>query len=205
MTVTQIDSAGTTGAGTTETTTTTDAGRAGVTALLAVDMQRGILAAASDEDRGRIVAATAALADRFHELGLPVIWGRAHGLPAGRTDMPLPQGEPPADFAEPGDGLPVAEGDPVVTKTATSAFTDPELRRILDERGVTQLVVTGLATGMGVESTVRAAYDAGLSVVVATDAVTDPVAERHRACLELTLPGVAELGTSADILALLAD
>lgn len=63
--MTQIDSAGTTGAGTTETTTT-DAGRAGVTALLAVDMQRGILAAAPDEDRERIVAATAALADRFH-------------------------------------------------------------------------------------------------------------------------------------------
>ena len=54
------------------------------------------------------------------------------------------------------------------------------------------------------ESTVRALFDAGYHVTVASDAVTDPNAERGQNSLRLTLPGFAELGTVDEILNVLS-
>lgn len=48
-----------------------------------------------------------------------------------------------------------------------------------------------MATGYGVESTVRAAYDIGLSVVVPTDAVSDPDPDAHERTLKYTFPLLA--------------
>jgi nicotinamidase-related amidase len=54
-----------------------------------------------------------------------------------------------------------------------------------------------------VESTARAAYDAGYSVTIPTDAVTESSAERGRLSLSLTLPAIPETGTTDDFLAAL--
>ncbi|MFD4432916.1 cysteine hydrolase family protein [Nocardia sp. NPDC058497] len=174
-----------------------------VSALIAIDLQNGILAVAEAEDARRIVERTAELAEAFHAAGLPVIWVTALGRPAGRTEVPLPGGKPQADFAVLDERLPVTETDLRVAKKALSAFTSAEVTGLLADRAVTNVVVTGIATGMGVESTARAAYDAGYSVTVPTDAVTDLNAERNRLSLTLTLPAIAETGTTADVLAAL--
>lgn len=172
-------------------------------ALIAVDLQLGILAAARPADAARIVAATSALAEACHERGYPVVWVRALGLPPGRTERPMPDDEPPADFAEFDERLPIGPDDLVIAKRALSAFTVPELEPALASAEVSDVVVTGIATGMGVESTARGAYDAGYSVIVARDAVTDPYAVRGEHSLTHVIPGIGQVGTTAEILSAL--
>jgi nicotinamidase-related amidase len=58
------------------------------------------------------------------------------------------------------------------------------LNDVLRERRATQVVITGISTSAGVESTARSAYDYGYNVVIVTDAVTDRDAENHRHSLE---------------------
>lgn len=174
------------------------------TALIAVDVQKGTLGMSGDIEAERVVSGTVRLAEAFHAATLPVVWVRAVGLPRLRTDLPLPPEKVPGDFAQLHPSLPVQEGDLVADKFGTSALVVPEVRAFLQVRGVQGVVLTGLATGMGVESTARAAFDAGYHVTVASDAVTDPNAERGRFSLNLTLPGFAEIGTVEDILSLLS-
>jgi isochorismate hydrolase len=73
----------------------------------------------------------------------------------------------------------------------------------LKERGVTQVVIAGVATSFGVESTARQAYDDGYNVTLAIDAMTDVRAESHEHSVTRVFPVLGETGSTADILALL--
>ena len=79
-------------------------------------------------------------------------------------------------------------------------LVDLQLRR----RGVTQIVLTGVATRFGVESTARAAHEHGYHVTLAADAMTDRDAEGHRHSVEGIFPGLGETGTTDDVLELLS-
>lgn len=83
------------------------------------------------------------------------------------------------------------------------AFHGTDLDRQLRRLGVTQVVLAGIATSIGVESTARAAYAHGYHVTVATDAVTDRDPDTHRVSVEKIFPRLGETDTTAAILALL--
>lgn len=69
---------------------------------------------------------------------------------------------------------------------------------------MTQVVLTGVATGTGVEATARQAYEAGFNVTLATDAMTDVRAEAHEYSLKHVFPRLGETGSTQDVLDLLA-
>jgi nicotinamidase-related amidase len=71
-------------------------------------------------------------------------------------------------------------------------------------RAVTQVVVTGVATGTGVEATARQAYEQGFHVTLALDAMTDLRPEAHDYSLASVFPRLGETGSTQDILTLLA-
>lgn len=73
----------------------------------------------------------------------------------------------------------------------------------LRRRGVTQVVLGGVATAIGVESTARSAYEHGYHVTIATDAITDMDAEMHRNSVERVFPRLGESDTAAAIIELL--
>lgn len=174
-----------------------------VPALIAVDMQQGILPAIPDEEREKIVTHTAELADEFHRRGLPVVWVRAMGMPSERKEVSPPVGEPNPNFAEPDENLPIAATDLIIHKQALSGFTVPELNQHIQKHGVTQVLITDLGAGIGVESTARSAFDYGYNVVIISDAIADPMPGRLDSSLSLYFPAFAEVGTSADALSLL--
>ena len=70
--------------------------------------------------------------------------------------------------------------------------------------GVTQVVITGVATGTGVEATARQAYEAGFNVTLAVDAMTEVRPEAHEYSLKHVFPRLGETGSTADVLDLLA-
>ena len=166
-------------------------------ALIAIDTQKGIVPPLLGAQE--MVTATARLAEAFHEAGKPVVWVHAVGLPSGRTNFEMPAGEPREDFAQLVDDLPVLDSDQHFNKQATSPFAVTDIHEWLQERGITQVVITGIATGMGVLSTAFSAYDKGYNVAVASDATFDFNPARGEATLTQLLPAIAQVGTVAEI------
>ncbi|MCQ8774248.1 isochorismatase family protein [Streptomyces telluris] len=173
------------------------------TALVLVDLQKGIVAMPTAHPAEEIVERGARLAAAFRERGLPVVLVRVVGSAPGRSEAPLRGGRPPAGFADLVPELGREDGDIVITKHTWGAFHATDLDLQLRRRGVTQVVLAGIATGAGVESTARAAHEHGYHVTVVTDAVTDPDLEVHRIAVEKVLPRLAETGTTDDVIKLL--
>jgi nicotinamidase-related amidase len=77
------------------------------------------------------------------------------------------------------------------------------LDELLRLHGVTQIVLTGVATSIGVESTARSAYDLGYNVTLVVDAMTDRDADAHRHSVEQIFPRLGETAKTDDVLNLL--
>ncbi len=111
--------------------------------------------------------------------GLPVVLVRvtaaADGADAvpGRTEAPRRRRSLPEGWDVIVDDLAGHPGDIIVTKRNWGAFYGTDLDLQLRRRGVTQIVLAGIATSIGVESTARAAHEHGYHVTLATDAMTD--------------------------------
>lgn len=179
------------------------------TALVVIDLQKGIVnrpqEPSSDPRIADVVAGSIRLAEAFRAAGLPVVLVNVAGAPAGRTDLGrrLPA-DLPADFAELAEGLHAADDDVLLTKRSVGAFATTDLDTVLRDRGVTQIVLTGIATSVGVESTARNAHDLGYTVALAIDAMTDLNPGAHEYAVSAVFPRLGETGTTQDVLDLLA-
>jgi nicotinamidase-related amidase len=172
-------------------------------ALVVIDLQTGVVAAPTVHPVDEIVGRSATLAAAFRRHALPVVLVNVAGGAPGRTDVNRPAFTPPPDFADLVEELDVQPGDHLVTKHRRSAFHDTSLHAHLRSLGVTQIVLAGVATTSGVESTARAAYDHGYHVVLATDAMTDTNADAHHNSIERIFPKLGETATTAEILDML--
>ncbi|MBM7368353.1 isochorismatase family protein [Gordonia hydrophobica] len=175
------------------------------TALIVIDLQRGLadreLAPTSLAD---VVAGTERLTEAFHAHNLPVVIVTVDAAPPGRTDL----SGAPRTFPTGWDTAvsPFAEDPEVirVVKQSPGVFTTTSLDEELRSRGVTQLVVVGVSTSIGVEMTAREGHELGYHVTVALDACSDSDGVRHEYSATSVLPRVAETGTVDDILTVLA-
>ncbi|MFF6999087.1 hydrolase [Streptomyces sp. NPDC008313] len=181
------------------------------TALVVIDLQNGIVGApTAPHPASDVVARTVELADAFRGHGLPVVLVRvsfaADGADAvpGRTEAAGRAGTRPEGWDQVVAELAGHPEDVTVTKRNWGAFHGTGLDVQLRRRGVTQIVLTGIATSIGVESTARAAHEHGYHVTLATDAMSDLDAEAHRNSLERIFPRLGESGTTAEVLETLA-
>ncbi|MGW2930483.1 hydrolase [Streptomyces sp. NPDC055722] len=181
------------------------------TALVVIDLQNGIVGTPVQPHSGPdVVARSVELADAFRARNLPVVLVRvsfaADGADVvpGRTERVPGAGAFPEGWDVIVDELSGHPGDIHVTKHNWGAFHGTDLDVQLRRRGVTQIVLTGIATSIGVESTARAAYEHGYHVTLATDAMADRDAESHQGSVERIFPRLGETGTTAEVLELLA-
>lgn len=174
------------------------------TALLVVDLQKGIVATPSIHPIDTVVARAKALIDAFRCLRLPVVLINVAGTAPGRTEQPQRyRAAFPLGFTDFIPELDPQPDDIIVTKRSWGAFAGSDLEARLKAIGVTQVVVLGVATGTGVESTARQAYEAGFNVTLAIDAMTDTRPESHDYSIRVIFPRIGETGTSQDIIDLL--
>jgi len=174
------------------------------TALIVIDLQRGIAALPTVHLMSYVVRHSAALAEAFRARGLPVVLVNVAGTAPGRTEQPPRTGDFPPDWTELLPELNRQPQDHLVTKRTWGAFTGTGLEAWLRGQGVTQVVICGVATSAGVESTARQAHEAGFNVTLAVDAMTDRNAEAHENSLARIFPRLGETGRTDEILALLA-
>jgi nicotinamidase-related amidase len=174
------------------------------TALVLIDLQQGIVAGdKAPHDADTVVAAGKTLADRFRAAGAPVVLVHVgftpDTMPSRRVDRPsLPAGGTPPEFSVLVDGL-RQDGDIVVLKHHWGAFTGTDLDLQLRRRGVETVVIAGIATNFGVESTARAAWELSYDVAIVEDACTSRSAELHDFAIRHILPQIARVVTVADV------
>ena len=171
------------------------------TALVVVDLQRGVVALPTAHPIQEVIANAAALADAFRRRKLPVVLVNVAGRAPGRTEAQVPAFPVSPEWFELVPELGRDPGDVLVTKYTWGAFHGTPLNLQLRRRRVTQLVLCGISTSIGVESTARAAFEHGYHVTLAVDAMTDSSPEAHRNSLERIFPRLGETATTAEVLA----
>ena len=180
---------------------------AATTALILVDLQKGIVAIPTEPRPGAAVfAAGRDLAKCFRAAGAPVVlvtvsWspdsGDALRAPVDRPPQ-IPAGGFPQGFIELADGL-AEPGDIRVVKRQWGAFYGTDLDLQLRRSGVTTVVIGGIATNMGVESTARAAHEHGYAVVLPKDAAASRSAAMHAFAFEHIFPALGRVVKSSDL------
>jgi nicotinamidase-related amidase len=174
------------------------------TALVLIDLQNGILGRklapiSADElvERGK------ALAKKFRAAGAPVVLVNVKPPldgPERQVDEPtaLPK-VLPAGFADLPPGL-AEPSDILVTKSTWGAFFRTDLDAELKRRDVRTIVLGGVATHIGVDTTARQAWELGYELVIARDVATSMGVEPHEAIMRHIFPRIARV-TDSDALA----
>ncbi len=180
---------------------------AATTALILIDLQKGIVGLPVAPHSGQAVLATSkALASRFRAAGAPVVlvnvafspdFGDALKTPVDRPPQ-LPPGGFPEGWTDLAEGL-AEPSDLRVTKRQWGAFYGTDLDLQLRRRGVTTVVIGGIATNAGVESTARAAHEHGYAVVFAEDAISARSAELHAFAFAHIFPMLGRIAKAEEI------
>src|SRR5258705_831644 len=179
------------------------------TALVLVDLQKGILGFPLAPHSGAAaLQVRAEFPKRFRAaaptVALPrVTWSRnfADALQQP-VDRPLPgPAELPSGWSDFPAELEDNAGDIIITKRQWGAFHGTELDLQLRRRGIKTIVLGGIATNMGVESTARQAWEHGYEIVFADDAISSINPELHGFAMQSIFPIIGRVRRSADIMA----
>ncbi|WP_405551773.1 isochorismatase family protein [Streptomyces sp. NBC_01171] len=155
------------------------------TALVLVDLMDRLVALPLEPRKGaEVLTASEELAKRCRAEGALVV--------LVRVERPTVAEQPP------GSGLVTGlrhDGDLEVVKRTIGAFQGTGLDERLRARGIDTLVLGGIATNLGVESTARAAADLGYDLVFVEDAMAAFTAAEHDASVRLDFPRLGTVTT----------
>ena len=179
------------------------------TALIAIDLQNAIMGiSAAPYPVTQVVQRNRKIADELRARGGLVVWVRVNlkqfiQLP---VDEPSPlAGKPlPDELSEIVRSAGFQDGDLLVTKRHWGAFAGTSLEPELRSRGIDTVVLTGISTNGGVESTLRQGTGLGFAFVVVEDACSGQDAEEHRFAFERIFPRLARVRTVEEVLKALA-
>ena len=179
------------------------------TALVLIDLQNAIVGINPvPHTAAQVVENSKKLADAFRVHGAPVVYVRVDlndfmklpvDQPHNLGDKPLPDA---ASEIAPSAGF--QPGDILVTKRHWGAFAGTDLEQRLKSRGIDTVVLTGISTNAGVESTARQGTGLGFAFVVVEDACSSQNAEHHRFAFENIFPRLTRVRTTDEVLASLA-
>jgi nicotinamidase-related amidase len=178
------------------------------TALVLIDLQNGVVGrqlapyAAADVVRNGVK-----LADALRAKGGLVIFVRVKVTETLSLPVDAPNPRPaniPPEASELVAELNVQAGDVVITKRQWGAFYGTDLEQQLRRRQIRTLVMGGIATNFGVESTARAAHDYGYELVFAEDAMSSLSAEAHGFATKNIFPRMGRVRSTEQVLAALA-
>ena len=181
------------------------------TALVVIDLQRGIVGMpAAPHQASAVVARAAAVADACRSRGAFVVLVHVGPSADGRdalrptVDEPAAWPSPPPGWDEIVPELGPRDGDHVVRKRQWGAFYGTDLDLQLRRRRIETILLCGISTNLGVESTARAAYERGYQQVFVEDACSARAAEDHAFVLRTVFPRIGRVRRSEQVLQALA-
>ena len=176
------------------------------TALLSIDVQNTYMTPSDDPvEQARwapfyqrmykiVIPATAKLQNSFRQHGMNVLHARIACLLENGEDRSLSQKKPGWNYlllpkdredAQIVAELAPREGEIVVTKTTDSVLTGTNLRLVLHNMGIKNVVLTGIFTDQCISSTVRSLADESFNVILVEDCCAAGTDELHRKELEI--------------------
>lgn len=181
------------------------------TALVLIDLQKGIARQPVEpHNSDAVIFRGAELARAFREAGAPVVLVRvgfshdAAEMLRPETDQARPAAGPPApDFSEFVEEVGQADSDIVVTKHNWGAFFGTDLDVQLRRRGIKTIVLGGISTNMGVESTARQAHEHAYNIIFVEDAMASFSGSDHAHTVERTFPRIGKVSSTKEVLAAL--
>lgn len=161
------------------------------TALVLIDLMPRIIGQQTAPHSGEtVLAGCLKMADAFRAVYAPVVTVRVERPDVAR--QPAGSGLVPA----------VAErSDVEVVKRSWGAFYGTNLNAALQARGIKTIVLGGIATNMGVESTARAAADHGYRLVFVEDAMTGTDSDAHKFAVDYVFTKLGTVVGVTDVLA----
>jgi nicotinamidase-related amidase len=174
------------------------------TALVLIDLQKGVLAMpVAPHAAATVYERSMQLAQRFRTAGSPVVMVRvafskdfADALHP-QVDQPTNLGALPADWDQFPESL--SPSDIVIVKRQWGAFYGTDLDLQLRRRGVRRIVLGGIATNMGVESTARAAFEHGYDLIIVEDLCSSTSAEMNAFSISHIMTRIARVTDSKTI------
>jgi nicotinamidase-related amidase len=156
----------------------------------------------------QVVENSKKLAAVFRAHGAPVVYVRVdlNDFMKLSVDQPFNLGDKPlpAAASEIAPSAGFQPGDILVTKRHWGAFAGTDLEQQLKSRGIDTVVLTGISTNAGVESTARQGTGLGFAFVLVEDACSSQNAEHHRFAFENIFPRLTRVRTTDEVLATFA-
>jgi nicotinamidase-related amidase len=180
------------------------------TALVLIDLQNGIVARqTAPYSTAEVVRNGNRLAQAFRARGATVVYIRVEmanmlQLPVDEPMRDPNAPPPPAAASELAPDAGFQAGDLLITKRHWGAFAGTELEHTLRQRGVDTVVLGGISTNIGVESTARQGVGLGFAFVIVEDACTTNMgAEAQRFAFEKIFPRLGRVRKTDEVIAAL--
>ena len=175
------------------------------TALIVIDLQKWLGAHYAPHSAEQVVDRASTLVQAFRKAGSFVGLVRVSSKDFNDMPRPLLDQAPPAMHLEPGwdeivPEIGVNDTDHIITKRQWGAFYGTDLDLQLRRRGISTIVLCGIASGIGVDTTAREAFAHGYQVVFAIDAMTGFSEAEHEHVRKVIFPRIGRIRTTEDIL-----
>jgi nicotinamidase-related amidase len=175
------------------------------TALVVIDLQNAIVARQlAPHSSADVLRRSAALASAMRQHGGMVVY--VHVLmtdtrsPIADKPRPRPAAPPSPEASELAPEAGFQPGDLLVTKRQWGAFYGTDLDLQLRRRDIRTIIMAGIATNFGVESTARDAQERGYELIFAEDAISSMSVEMHRFPVENIFPVMGRVRSTEEIL-----
>jgi len=176
------------------------------TALVVIDLQKGIALQPTQPHPSSLVIRNAArLVTAFRKNAMPVFLVHVVSTPETmlkvKSDDSFSRTGPiPPDWSEFIPEVAPGPADIVIGKKQWGAFYGTDLELQLRRRGMDTIVLCGIATDFGVESTARFAYEYGFQQIFAEDAMASRTAEQHQAAINFIFRRMGRVRSTDEIL-----
>lgn len=179
------------------------------TALVVIDLQKGIVARPTEPyPISKVVENTKKIAELFRKNNMQVFLvhvttskdGKDRLTPVTDEQSPMQTQTLPTDWADILSELGQKPSDFVITKRNWGAFYGTELDLQLRRRGINTIVLTGISTNFGVESTARYAYELGFNIIFVEDATGSFSVEAHNFPYKNIFPRIGLVRKTNDVL-----
>jgi len=178
----------------------------GQTALVVIDLQNGIVSQPTKPYPAQDVITNATkLVNTFRKNGMPVflvhlITTKETMLNATSDNSSSNPVAPPPQWSEFVPEIAPTSTDIIITKKQWGAFYGTDLELQLRRRGINTIVLCGISTDFGVESTARFAYEYGFQQIFAEDAMASRSEEQHNAAVNFIFKRIGRVRNTNEIL-----
>jgi nicotinamidase-related amidase len=180
-------------------------------ALVLIDLQYGIVGMnVFPRNSAQVIANATKLVESFRKHHATVVLVSVGNLNDGHDLLnPITDAPPasissrPANFSTLVTELNVQPSDLLITKRQWGAFYGTELDSQLRRRGVKTIVLGGISTNVGVESTARDAYERNYDQIFVEDAMASPTEEAHHGTLKYVFPRLGRIRNTQDVISAL--